>query len=155
MVSSGKQVDRGRVVLNASLSPPHFPWQVNLSPEAETLSGHALAVLEAQEQRREAALAAHVHARALTEQGAYEEATASFSRALDHFEALGLARQAARVRLALAESAYRQGRASEAYATAQAVSAQAADADDRLLQGLKLDTIWKRKYDYESCCKSF
>ena len=23
------------------------------------------------------------------------------------------------------------------------------------LNNLKLDTIWKRKYDYESCCKSF
>ncbi len=111
---------------------------LNLFPEAETLSGHALAILESQEQHREAALAAHVHARALMEQGAYEQAAASFSRALARFEQLGLTRQADRVRLAMAESAYRQGDVQDAYAAAQAIIVRAEEDRQPTLQSQAL-----------------
>ena len=99
---------------------------LNLFPEAESLAGQAAAVLAAQEQYGEAALATYVRGRALLGQRKYEAAETALGQALAYYERLTLPLQAARVRLSLAENAYRRGDPADAFAAARAVALEAA-----------------------------
>jgi len=82
---------------------------LNLFPEAERLAAQALAVLEAQEQFREAGIAAYVRGQALMGQGNLEQARESLLHSLSVFRQLNLATGRIRVRLSLAEVDFRQG----------------------------------------------
>ncbi len=106
---------------------------LNLFPEAESLAGQAAAVLAAQAQDGEAALATYVQGRALLGQKRCEAAETTLQQALAYYERLTLPLQAARVRLSLAENAYRRDDLAEAFAAARAVALEAAGNEQHAL----------------------